>query len=132
MSTKMGRRGARSRGILASAILLLAMPSYADDTEVEAEAENPAEQALLPLSDEESAALGLLLESIDSDKATIDFLTKRAESNEGLIQSVSEARRDKIVARRFASILEMARTLVKLDNEGKDTHRYKRPVEQDL
>jgi small conductance mechanosensitive channel len=136
----MGRRRARSMGILASAILLLAMPGYADDTGVEAEAENPvekpadtpAEKAPLPLLDEESAALDLLLESIDSDKATIDFLTERAESTEGLIQSVSEARRDKIMAQRFASILEMARTLVKLDNEGKDTHRYKRPVEQDL
>jgi len=140
MSENMGRHRARSIGILASAILLLAMPGYADDAEVEAESENPAEKsaetpaesAPLPLSDKESAALDLLLESIDSDKATIDFLTRRAETTEGLIKSLSVARRDKIMAQRFASILEMARTLVDLDEEGKDTHRYKRPVKQDL
>jgi small conductance mechanosensitive channel len=130
----MGRYRARLMSILASAmmLLLLAMPTYADDADVEAEAEETAEETLLPLSDEEAAALDILLDGIDADQATIDFLGKRAESTDGLIQSVSTARRDKISAQRFASILEMARMLAKLDKDGKESSQYRRPVEKDL
>jgi small conductance mechanosensitive channel len=135
MSESMGRRRALFVSILASAmLLLLAMPIYADDAEAEetAEADETAEDALLPLSDEEMAALDLLLEGIDADQETIEFLARRVASTEGLFQSVSAARLDKISAQRFASILEMARMLAKLDKDGKDSHQYRRPVEQDL
>ena len=145
----MGLRYALFMSILASAmLLLLAMPTYADDAEVgvaaeetseetseeagEVAAEEAAEETLLPLADEETAALDLLLEGIDADQAKIDFLGKRADSTEGLIQSVSEARLDKISAQRFASILEMARMLAKLDKDGKDSGQYRRPIEKDL
>ena len=138
MSESMGSYRARLMSILASAmmLLLLAMPTYADDADVETEAEESteetAEETLLPLSDEETAALDLLLDGIDADQETIDFLGKRAESTEGLIQSVSTARLDKISAQRFASILEMARMLAKLDKDGKDSSQYRRPIEKDL
>jgi len=111
------------------ATLLLALnfamlAAYADDEK--------APEVLQSGPSEESAKLDLLLERLDTDRATVAYLESRLDSTEGIVRSVTQARLDKVSANLFSSILEMARLLVTLE-EGDgvlDDHRLL--IEADL
>jgi len=111
------------------ATLLLALnfamlAAYADDEK--------APEVLQSGPSEESAKLDLLLERLDTDRATVAYLESRLDSTEGIVRSVTQARLDKVSANLFSSILEMARLLVTLEEGDAVLDDHRLLIEADL
>jgi small conductance mechanosensitive channel len=117
--------GARLVRFLAP-VLLLAVSAAAFSQEAE------SEQPLIPMTEEESAALDKLLEKIESDRVVVASLTARLDDTNGIVRSITYARLDRRSEQLLKSVLSLANESIKLESQGKDAQEYRRLIEKDL
>ena len=87
--------------------------------EANEEASEDTQATLMPLSDEDVARYEALRSGIRADEQVLRAMLRQIQATEGLIQSVAQARYDKIAYDRFAKIIELARLVVLHTVEGK-------------
>jgi small conductance mechanosensitive channel len=106
--------------------MLLAVSAVAFGQETE------TEQPLIPMTEEESAALDKLLEKIESDRVVVASLAARLAETDGIIRSITYARLDRRSEQLLKSVLSLANESIKLESQGKDAQEYRRLIEEDL